>query len=452
MQKTNNPITKTNSPAIAGRNLKLKTILMLQSKLFYKTTKNKSANAESISHELLVRAGFIDQLMAGVYSFLPLGFLVLKKIENIIRKNMVEIGGQEVLMPVLHPKENWVKTNRIELEKDILFVVKGNGDKEYVLGPTHEEVISPLARKIIFSYRDLPFYLFQIQDKFRDELRPKSGLLRVKEFLMKDLYSFHANQNDLDKYYEKVAVAYGKIFKECGIGKITYRTFASGGSFSKYSDEFQTITDAGEDIIYICKNCKMAINKEIKSENLKCPNCKSSEFEEKKSIEVGNIFKMGTKYSKPFDLKFTDRDGEDKLVLMGCYGIGLGRLMGTIVEVGHDNNGIIWPKSVAPFLIHLIQFENKPKIKKAAEKLYSDLSSYAKASDGQAKNIEVLYDDRQGKSAGEKFAEADLIGIPYRVVMSEKTLAKNSVELKERKSNDLRLVKVKQLHKIFNFQ
>src|SRR3989344_4685604 len=236
---------------------------MLQSKLFYKTNKNKNANADSVSHDLLTRAGYIDQLMAGVYSFLPLGFLVLKNIEKIIRENMVAIGGQEVLLPVLQPKENWVKTGRLESLKDIIFRLKGNGDKEYVLGPTHEEVVTPLAKKVVFSYRDLPFSVFQIQTKFRDELRVKSGILRTREFLMKDLYSFHSTQADLDKYYEVAANSYEKIFKECGIGKLTYRTLASGGSFSKYSDEFQTITNAGEDLIYICKKCGIGINKEI---------------------------------------------------------------------------------------------------------------------------------------------------------------------------------------------
>ncbi len=411
---------------------------MLQSKLFYKTTKNKNANAESVSHDLLTRAGYIDQLMAGVYSFLPLGFKVLKNIELIVRQNMQAVGGQELLLPVLQPKENWVKTDRINIEKEIIFLLKGNGDKEYVLGPTHEEVVTPLTKKFVFSYRDLPIYVFQIQDKLRDELRPKSGLLRVREFMMKDLYSFHSNQADLDKYYEVVAKSYEKIFKECGIGKMTYRTLASGGSFSKYSDEFQTITNAGEDLIYICKKCSIGINKEIKNENLKCPKCGNAEFEEKKAVEVGNIFKMGTRFSMPFDLKFTDKDAHDKPVLMGCYGIGLGRLMGAIVEVSHDDKGIIWPKSVAPFKVHVIGVENNAKVKKAAQNLHAQL---------QKENIEVLYDDRENKTAGEKFGDADLLGIPYRLVVSEKTLAKNSVELKERGKEKIKLVKIKELLK-----
>ncbi len=412
---------------------------MLQSKLFYKTNKNKSAEADSVSHDLLTRAGYVDQLMAGVYSFLPLGFLVLKNIESIVRQNMEALGGQELLMPVLQPKENWQKTGRWD-SLDILFKVKGSGDKEYALGPTHEEVVSPLARKMVFSYRDLPFSVFQIQTKFRDELRAKSGILRTREFLMKDLYSFHAKQEDLDSYYEKMAKVYTTIFKTVGIGKITHQTLASGGSFSKYSDEFQAVTDAGEDIIFICKKCGRAINKEVKPENPTCPDCKASEFEEKKSIEVGNIFKLGTKYSEPFNLKFTDKDAHDKPVLMGCYGIGLGRLMGAIVEASHDDKGIIWPKSVAPFLVHLIPIENNAKVAKAAQKLYQDLKK---------ENITVLYDDRQQKNAGEKFAESDLLGIPYRIVVSEKTLAKNSVEIKERSKAAVKLVKISQVTKLF---
>lgn len=428
---------------------------MLQSKLFYKTNKNKSASADSVSHDLLVRAGYVDQLMAGVYSFLPLGFRVLKNIENIIRIHMEAVDGQELLLPALQPKENWVKTGRIESLADILFKLKGNGDKEYILGPTHEEVITPLAKKMVFSYRDLPLYVFQIQNKFRDELRPKSGLLRVKEFSMKDLYSFHASQKDLEQYYEKVAKAYVAIYKQCGIGKITYRTFASGGTFSKYSDEFQTVTDAGEDLIYICKKCSVAINKEIKPENPKCPKCQNAEFEEKKAVEVGNIFKMGTKYSSTFDLKFTDKDATEKSVLMGCYGIGLGRLLGAIVEASHDEKGIVWPKSVAPFLVHLISIENTPRIKKAADKLYKDLSRLqgnrgSSIKSGQKECIEVLYDDRQQKNAGEKFAESDLMGIPYRIVISERTLKENSVELKQRGKAAAKLVKMKDVVKLFS--
>jgi len=420
---------------------------MLQSRLFCKTTKPSFAKASegqgerssAISHELLVSAGYIDQLMAGVYTFLPLGNRVMQKIEGIIRKNMVEspMNGQEIVMPSLTPKENWLKTNRWD-NFDVLFKLKGAGDKDVALAPTHEEVVTPLAKRFVSSYKDLPLSLFQFQNKFRNELRAKSGILRTREFLMKDLYSFHTTQEDLDKYYDKAKKVYMNIYKECGIGKITYRTLASGGTFSKYSDEFQTITDAGEDIIYICQKCKVAINKEIKQEHKICPECGGEVFEEKKAVEVGNIFQLGTKFSVPFDLKFRDKDGAEKDVVMGCYGIGLGRLMGTIVEACHDERGIIWPKEVAPFMVHLIAIGEDKKIKKFAEKLYTDL---------QKENIEILYDDRADKSVGEKFAEADLIGIPFRVVVSEKTLKVNSVEVKERNKKDAKLIKVKELIK-----
>ncbi|MFA6190175.1 MAG: aminoacyl--tRNA ligase-related protein [Candidatus Staskawiczbacteria bacterium] len=421
---------------------------MLQSNLFCKISKDKSQDTEAISHDLLTRGGFVDQLMAGVYSFLPLGFSVVRNIENIIRKNMNEAGGQEVLMPVLQPKENWVKTGRWT-SMDVLFQINGSGDKEYALGPTHEEVISPLAKKFIFSYRDLPFSVYQIQTKFRDELRAKSGILRTREFLMKDMYSFHATQEDLDKYYDKIVKVYFNIFKELGIRNKTYLTFASGGTFSRYSHEFQMTTDAGEDTIYICNKCKTAINKEIKAETPVCPACSSDSFEEKKAVEVGNIFKLGTKYSLPFDLKFKDKDGQEKPVIMGCYGMGISRVMGAIVEASHDERGIIWPKEVAPFNVHLISLGDSDKVKKTAAKIYSDLSREAGSRVAGNKNdIQVLYDNREDKSAGEKFAEADLIGIPLRIVVSEKTIVKNSVELKERNKSAVKLIKIKQLIKI----
>jgi len=410
---------------------------MLQSKLFSKTIKEKSANIESVSHDLLIRGGYVDQLMAGVYTFLPLGYKVLKNIEMIVRKNIELAGSQEILMPVLQPKENWLKTGRWD-NLDILFKIKASGDKEYALGPTHEEVVSPLSKKIIFSYKDLPLSVFQIQTKFRDELRAKSGILRTREFLMKDLYSFHATQEDLNKYYDKIIKIYFNIFKELGIGNKTYLTLASGGTFSKYSHEFQMITDAGEDIIYICNKCKIAINKEIKDENPNCPKCNSESFEEKKAVEVGNIFKLNTKYSLPFDLKFKDKDGTEKSVIMGCYGIGISRLVGAIVEANNDKNGIIWPKNIAPFYAHLISIGESDKVKRATKKIYEDF----------VKNgIKILFDDRYEKGAGEKFADADLLGMPLRIVVSEKTLLKNSVEIKERNKKSVKIVKIGQIKK-----
>ena len=397
---------------------------MYQSKLFYKTLKKTSKDIEAVSHVLLTRAGFVDQAAAGIFTFLPLGFRVLKKIEDIIREEMIAIEGQEILMPALIPKENWEKTGRWN-SFDVLFKLKSK--KEYGLGPTHEEIISPLAKKIILSYKDLPLYLFQIQTKFRNELRVKSGLLRTREFLMKDLYSFHANEKDLGRYYEKVSKSYLSIFERCGIK--AYKTLASGGSFSKFSHEYQMPTEAGEDVIHICSKCNIAINNQIKNKVKKCPDCAGSKFFQKKAVEVGNIFNLGDKYSLPFDLKFKDKDGKEKPVIMGCYGIGLGRLMAASVEANNDKNGIIWPKEIAPFDIHLIQIN----VEKEGDKLYDKLRKQGK---------QVLYDDRKDVSIGEKFAEADLIGIPERWVISEKTMQKRSVEIKKREKDKSKLIKL----------
>ena len=413
---------------------------MLQSKLFLKTSKDKPVDIESVSHDLLTRAGYVDQLMAGVYSYLPLGFKVLKNVENIVRKNMESAGGQEIVMPAITPKEIWQKTGRWE-NFDVLFKLKGAGDKDMALAPTHEEIVVPLAQKNILSYKDLPFGLFQFQNKFRNELRAKSGILRTREFYMKDLYSFHANQEDLDKYYDKMIKVYFNVFKQLGIGKQTYLTLASGGTFSKVSHEFQMVSEAGEDTIYICQKCKMAINKEVKDQNPACPKCSSDNFEEKKAVEVGNIFHLGTKFSMPFDLKFKDSDGSEKPVIMGCYGIGISRAVGAIVEANHDDRGIIWPKEIAPFTVHIIELKSDKKaVKTTAQKIYQDL---------QKQGVQVLYDDRAEKSAGEKFADSDLIGIPFRIVVSEKTLAKNSVEVKERSKSQAKLIKIKVLQKFF---
>ena len=390
---------------------------MRQSQLFAKTKKEAPKNEASVNARLLIQAGFIDKLMAGVYSFLPLGWRVMKKIEEIIRQEMIKAGGVEIFMPSLQPKENWTKTGRWD-SMDDLYKVKDKSNREFALGPTHEEIIVPLVKNYINSYKDIPFYAYQIQNKFRMELRSKSGLLRGREFLMKDLYSFHWDEKDLDDYYDKMKEVYFKIFERCGLKEKTYLTFASGGSFSKYSHEFQTLSEAGEDIIYICQHCQAAINKEIKDETPCCPECGKDKFKKEKSIEVGNIFKIKTKFTQPFNLTVKDEKGKDKLITMGCYGIGLNRLMGTIVELYHDEKGIIWPESVAPFKIHLISLGKNTE----AEKIYNNLSREA---------IEVLYDDRE-ISAGEKFADADLIGIPYRVVVSEKSLKAGGVEIKKR--------------------
>jgi len=405
---------------------------MRQSVLFTKTLK-KEPFEESVNAKLLIKGGFIDKLMSGVYTFLPLGLRTLNKIENIIREAMNEIGGQEILMPALHPKHLWEKTGRWKYKE--MFKLKSRSEKDFALGWTHEEIITPLVKKFINSSKDLPLFVYQIQEKFRDELRSKSGILRGIEFIMKDLYSFHKSQEDLDKFYEKVKKAYFKIFKNCGIEKETFLTYASGGAFSKYSHEFQTVTPFGEDEIYLCPKCRIAVNKEIVTElNSSCPICKNKNLEIKKSIETGNIFKLGDKYSKPFDLKFFDEKGKENFIIMGCYGIGLTRLMGAIVEIFHDEKGIIWPRKVAPYTVHLLTIGKEKNVLLAGEKLYNKMIE---------NKIEVLYDDRENKTAGEKFFDADLIGLPFRVVVSAKTLKENCVELKERSSKKISLIKNK---------
>lgn len=409
---------------------------MRQSILATKTLREAPKDEQSINAILLARAGYIDKLSAGIYSFLPLGLRVLRKIENIIREEMIAAGGQEILMPALQPKEVWETTGRWE-NFDALFKLKGISDKNYALGATHEEIITPLSQKLIFSYKDLPLYLFQIQTKFRNEPRAKSGLLRTREFSMKDLYSFHTTQEELESYYEKMIETYLRVFERCGLKEKTYLTAASGGAFSKYSHEFQTISESGEDTIYICQKCGLAINKEIKDENPTCPKCANSDFEEKNAIEVGNIFKLGTKFSESFNLKFKNQRGQEQLVIMGCYGIGLSRLIGTIVEIFHDEKGLIWPESVAPFKIHLLSIGDDEKIKQETEKIYQELIS---------KNTEVLFDDR-AVSAGGKLTEADLLGIPNRVVVSKKTLEQNSLELKKRSEEKTEMVNIEEIVK-----
>jgi prolyl-tRNA synthetase len=410
---------------------------MRQSQLFYKTEKETPKTAEIHSHQLLIRADFIDQLASGVYSFLPLGCRVLKKIEDIIRDEMEKIGGQELFLPTLQPKKIWKKTGRWESMTPPLFKLKDRHKKEFALGPTHEEVITNLAKGRIVSYKDLPIYLFQIQNKFRNELRSTGGLLRTREFLMKDLYSFHRDRNDLIKYFQKVLKSYDKIFKRCNLKAI--KSQASGGAFTEKEAttyEFQVPSVTGEDKIVFCKKCKLAKNYDlVKGKKTKvCPNCKGK-LEEVSTIETGHCFQLEEKYSKALDLYFFDKAGKRQLVTMGCYGIGLGRLMGTIAEVHHDEKGIIWPMEVAPFLFHLVLVGGK-KAKVKGFKVYKEL---------QSKGIDVLVDDREKVSPGEKFAEADLIGVPYRIVISERTLKKDCAEIKRRGKRQTKLVKLNKL-------
>ena len=397
---------------------------MRLSQLFTKTLREAPADETAINAQFLIRGGFISKVMAGVYEYLPLGWRVLNKINNIIREEMDAIGGQELFLSVFQDKEIWSKTGRWDSAKEVMYQFKDSSGRETGLGFTHEEPLTATAKHFISSYKDLPKAVYQIQTKFRNEVRAKSGLLRGREFLMKDLYSFHADEKDLDEFYEKAAQAYLNIFERVGLKAV--RTYASGGLFSKYSDEFQVPAEVGEDMIFMCGKCCYAENREI-HENDKCPKC-GNKLEEKTAVEVGNIFKLGTKFSSALGLNYTDENGNNKPVIMASYGIGPGRVMATIVEVSSDGFGIIWPESVAPYKVHLIVLDEK---KGESEKLYNDLTK---------KGVEVLYDDRSEQTAGEKFADADLIGCPLRVVVSKKTLEKNSVEIKKRSEKEVKLM------------
>lgn len=401
---------------------------MKLSQLFTKTARENPSGEVSLNAQLLERGSFIYKNSAGIYSFLPLGWRVMNKIEGIIREEMNKIGGQEIFMPSLVEKRYLDATGRWDVE--IGFEAKGKKESKagFVLGWTHEEVLTEIAMRFISSYKDLPFSAYQIQTKFRNEPRAKSGLLRGREFIMKDLYSFHSSENDLWSFYEKVRVAYKKIFERCGLD--TEYVIAAGGDFTvSNTHEFQVINDVGEDTIYVCQKCRHAENKEISKlkDGGQCSKC-SGLVKEHRSIEVGNIFPLGTKYSEAFGLKFVDVNGVKKLVIMGSYGIGLGRVMGALVEVHHDERGIVWPESVAPFSVHLIVLDDAVK---EAEKIYKQLTAAGK---------EILFDDRTDKTAGEKFADADLIGIPLRVVVSKRTLEKKSVEVKKRSKDAAQLV------------
>ena len=398
---------------------------MRQSALFTKTRKEAPKDEVAKNAQLLIRGGYIHKEMAGAYSYLPLGLRVLNNIIEIIREEMNAIGGQEITLTALQSPLNWQKTDRWSDESiDVWFKTELKGGGELGLGTTHEEPLTALMTEYIQSYKDLPRYVYQFQTKFRNELRAKSGIMRTREFIMKDLYSFSTNEKEFRTFYEQCAAAYKKVFERVGLGAITYRTFASGGSFSKYSDEFQTICDAGEDIIYVHPGKNIAVNKEVYTDEvLKDLGIQKSELQEKKAIEVGNIFPLGTRFSDALGLTYKDDGGKAKPVIMGSYGIGPGRLMGAVVEALSDEKGIMWPKEVAPFQVHLVSIAGgNAEVASEADRIYELL---------QENGIEVLYDDRDAR-AGEKFADSDLIGIPTRLVVSEKTMSQGGIELVNR--------------------
>jgi len=395
---------------------------MRQSQLFTKTRREAPSDEVAKNAQLLVRAGYIHKEMAGVYSYLPFGLRTLNNIVQIIREEMNAIGGQELLLSSLQNPELWKKTGR--WEQDVWFKTSLNIGGELGLGWTQEEAITHIALQHVSSYRDLPFSAYQIQTKFRNEERAKSGIMRGREFLMKDLYSFHADEKDLDAFYERAIEAYRRVFQRVGIGDTTFITFASGGAFSKYSHEFQTLNPTGEDTIYVSRDKNLAINKEVLTDEVLADlGVLRENLEESSAVEVGNIFKLGTRFSESLGLSYLDTEGKKNLVVMGCYGIGPTRLMGVIVETLADEKGIVWPEEVAPFQYHLVSLGKAgDDISKTADALYNDL---------RKARIEVLYDDRDVR-AGEKFAESDLLGIPYRIVVGNDAVVTDVFEVVNR--------------------
>ncbi len=406
------------------------------SKLFTKTSKEAPADEVSKNAQLLIRAGFVYKELAGVYTYLPLGKIVLDKIVQIIREEMNAVGGQEMSLTALQSKEPWVASGRWSDEvMDVWFKTKLANGSEAGLAPTHEEPLTRIMKNFIHSYKDLPAYPYQFQTKFRNELRSKSGLMRGREFLMKDLYNFSLNREEHEKFYEKMTEAYNRVFERLGIGDITYKTFASGGSFSKYSHEFQTISAVGEDKIYVHEARKIAINQEVYNDEVLADlGINKDELVEKKAIEVGNIFTLGTKFSDALDLKYADENGEIKPVFMGSYGIGPSRVMGLLAEHFSDDKGLVWPKNVAPFMVYLVGIGGENAIG-CADSLYEELSS---------KGIEVIYDDRDVRP-GQKFADSELMGIPYRVTVSDRLLTTNEYEIVERRSGEKMILTHEQL-------
>jgi len=413
---------------------------MRLSQLFTKTSKTAPHDEVAKNAQLLIRAGYIHKEMAGVYTFLPLGLRVLENICTIIREEMNAIGGQELKLTTLQDPEIWKATGRWDDKVvDVWFKTKLKNETELGLGPTHEEPLVRAAQPFVNSYKDLPFLAYQIQTKFRNETRAKSGVMRGREFLMKDMYTFARTPEEHDELYEKIKQAYFKVFERLGIGEQTFLTFASGGMFSQYSHEFQTVTEAGEDTIYLDREKKIAVNDEVLNDEVLAElGLQRDKLEEVRAAEVGNIFTLKDKFSKPLNLTFTDENGEEQVVLMGCYGIGPSRLVGVITELLADDKGLVWPVAIAPAQVYLARLGDETDVVAAADELYSQLTSAG---------IGVLYDDRDARP-GEKFADADLLGIPYRVVVSSKTVAANTWEVKARTAPEPQMLSTENLFKL----
>lgn len=409
---------------------------MRLTKLFTKTNKTMPADEVARNAQLLIRAGYIYKEMAGVYAYLPLGLRVLEKIKAIVREEMNSVNGQELIMTALQSKELWQSTDRWDDEKvDIWFKSKLKNDTEVGLGWSHEEPITQMMKGFISSYRDLPVNVYQFQTKLRNELRVKSGILRGREFLMKDMYSYARTAEELQKIYNDITKAYLRVFERVGLGDSTFFTFASGGDFTQFSHEFQTLSEAGEDTIYLHRAKKIAINEEVMNDEVLAQlELKRDELEQVKSAEVGNIFNFGTVKSEQLGLYFKDNNGEDKLVYLGSYGIGITRLMGVIVEKFSDDKGLVWPEDIAPAKVYIVSIGGEEAVKKA-DALYDEL---------MAKDIEVIYDDRDERP-GTKFADAELIGIPYRVTVSDRLVNEDKYEFTVRKTGETNILTHEQL-------
>ena len=391
------------------------------SKTFIKTLRTAPKDETARGAQFLIRAGYVHKELAGVYDYLPLGLRVLENIKSIIRDELNHIGAQEMLLTTLQNPIPWQKTNRWDIEKmDIWFRTTLAAGGELGLAPTHEEPITNLMLTDISSYKDLPFSAYQFQTKFRNELRAKSGIMRTREFLMKDLYSFAATKEQHDQIYHQVEQAYARIYQRLGIGNDTFQTFASGGVFSKFSHEFQTLTPVGEDTIYFNADKSVVLNEEVlNDEVLSELGVTRDQLTSARAAEVGNIFTLGTKYSAPLELEFTDQAGTRQTVLMGCYGIGVSRVMGVIAEKWADDKGLVWPAAIAPFRYHLIAIGEQGT--KTADALY-------------AEHPELFFYDDRDLRPGEKFADAELIGLPTQIVISDKTLATSQIEVKDRRT------------------
>ena len=404
---------------------------MKVSELFTKTRKDTPADEVAKNAQLLIKAGYIYKVMAGVYAYTPLGLKVLENIKQIVREEMDAIGSQELIMTNLQRQDTWQSTDRWSDENvDVWFKTKLKDGTELGLAWSHEEPILEMMKQFINSYKDLPQSVYQFQTKLRNELRSKSGIMRGREFIMKDMYSLHTSSEDCDAYYEKAIDAYKRCFERFGIGDTTYVTFASGGAFTKFSHEFQTICDAGEDVLYANEDHSVAVNEEVLDDATKELGVDKSTLKPVKSAEVGNIFKFGSDKSEKMGIFYTDKDGSQKPIYLASYGIGITRVMGVLVEKFADDKGIIWPENVAPFKVYLAGIGESAEVAKKAEELYKDL---------QAEGISVLYDDRDAR-AGEKFADADLLGIPHRVVISDRLLAENKLEYKPRTVSEAKIL------------